>query len=229
MKEVVQRIPATGTQELNFESATDLPQTRRPPRPARRRRQRRARKNRQPAQDRPPSPRRRAPGRIQKFASSRLKASSTLIERPFALTDLDGNFIVITATDSPAVNAAVYAGALERNILCNSVDDIPNCDFFFGSVVSPRRSANRHLHRRRKPRLRPAPAPRNRRAASRKISAPGSPTSASSAARSSPLIPAAKSASSCCMSSPIAKSATRPPAPPASSRTRTPKLEPRAK
>ena len=23
-----------------------------------------------------------------------------------------------------------------RNILCNSVDDIPNCDFFFGSVVS---------------------------------------------------------------------------------------------
>ena len=24
----------------------------------------------------------------------------------------------------------------ERNILCNSVDDIPNCDFFFGSVVS---------------------------------------------------------------------------------------------
>ncbi len=56
--------------------------------------------------------------------------------RPFELSDLDGNFIVITATDSPAVNQAVYAGALERNILCNSVDDIPNCDFFFGSVVS---------------------------------------------------------------------------------------------
>ena len=26
--------------------------------------------------------------------------------------------------------------SVERNILCNSVDDIPNCDFFFGSVVS---------------------------------------------------------------------------------------------
>ena len=25
---------------------------------------------------------------------------------------------------------------MARNILCNSVDDIPNCDFFFGSVVS---------------------------------------------------------------------------------------------
>ena len=37
---------------------------------------------------------------------------------------------------SPEVNAEVYQGALERSILCNSVDDIPNCDFFFGSVVS---------------------------------------------------------------------------------------------
>ena len=65
-----------------------------------------------------------------------LEGKLTLVERPFALTDLDGNFIVITAIDAPAVNQAVYAGALERNILCNSVDDIPNCDFFFGSVVS---------------------------------------------------------------------------------------------
>ncbi len=65
-----------------------------------------------------------------------LEGRLSLVERPFALSDLDGNFIVITATDSPAVNQAVYAGALERNILCNSVDDIPNCDFFFGSVVS---------------------------------------------------------------------------------------------
>ncbi len=58
------------------------------------------------------------------------------MQRPFALSDLDGNFVVITATDSAEVNAAVYQGALERNILCNSVDDIPNCDFYFGSVVS---------------------------------------------------------------------------------------------
>jgi len=65
-----------------------------------------------------------------------LEGKLSLIERPFALSDLDGNFIVITATDVSAVNLAVYAGALERNILCNSVDDIPNCDFFFGSVVT---------------------------------------------------------------------------------------------
>jgi uroporphyrin-III C-methyltransferase/precorrin-2 dehydrogenase/sirohydrochlorin ferrochelatase len=58
------------------------------------------------------------------------------LRRPFETSDLDGNFMVIAATDSPEVNAAVYRGAVERNIPCNSVDDIPNCDFFFGSVVS---------------------------------------------------------------------------------------------
>jgi uroporphyrin-III C-methyltransferase len=30
----------------------------------------------------------------------------------------------------------VYREAVQRNISANSVDDIPNCDFFFGSVVS---------------------------------------------------------------------------------------------
>ncbi|HUB29190.1 MAG TPA: siroheme synthase CysG [Terracidiphilus sp.] len=58
------------------------------------------------------------------------------IEREFAPTDLDGYFVVIAATDDPAVNAMVHREAVARNILCNSVDDIPNCDFFFGSVVT---------------------------------------------------------------------------------------------
>src|SRR6516162_7096571 len=58
------------------------------------------------------------------------------IQRRFDPADLDGNLLVIAATDSPEVNTAVYQGAVERGILCNSVDDIPNCDFFFGSVVS---------------------------------------------------------------------------------------------
>jgi len=58
------------------------------------------------------------------------------VQRGFEPSDLDGNFMVIAATDVPEVNAAVYREARERNIPCNSVDDIPNCDFFFGSVVS---------------------------------------------------------------------------------------------
>ena len=58
------------------------------------------------------------------------------VQRAFAPSDLEGCFLAIAATDAPEVNAAVYQAARARNILCNSVDDIPNCDFFFGSVVS---------------------------------------------------------------------------------------------
>jgi uroporphyrin-III C-methyltransferase len=58
------------------------------------------------------------------------------VQRAFESADLDGNFVVIAATDAAEVNAAVYRGSLDRGIPCNSVDDIPNCDFFFGSVVT---------------------------------------------------------------------------------------------
>jgi siroheme synthase-like protein len=70
---------------------------------------------------------------IQKLA---IKGRLEWIQRPFELADLDGNFLVIAATDSAEVNGAVYQGAVERGILANSVDDPPNCDFYFGSVVS---------------------------------------------------------------------------------------------
>ncbi|MBV8674965.1 MAG: bifunctional precorrin-2 dehydrogenase/sirohydrochlorin ferrochelatase [Acidobacteriaceae bacterium] len=59
-----------------------------------------------------------------------------VIEREFVPSDLDQVFLVIAATDDPRVNAAVYRAAVEREILCNSVDDPPHCDFYFGSVVS---------------------------------------------------------------------------------------------
>jgi uroporphyrin-III C-methyltransferase len=67
-----------------------------------------------------------------------LAAEGTIewMERRFEPEDLDGHDLVITATDSAEVNWSVYDAARERGIFCNSVDDIPNCDFFFGSVVS---------------------------------------------------------------------------------------------
>ncbi|QNI32325.1 bifunctional precorrin-2 dehydrogenase/sirohydrochlorin ferrochelatase [Alloacidobacterium dinghuense] len=55
--------------------------------------------------------------------------------REYAAADLDGMFLVVAATDSLEVNAAVYRDAVDRNILCNAVDDPPNCDFYFPSVV----------------------------------------------------------------------------------------------
>jgi uroporphyrin-III C-methyltransferase / precorrin-2 dehydrogenase / sirohydrochlorin ferrochelatase len=58
------------------------------------------------------------------------------VQKRFEPTDLDGNVLVIAATDAPEVNAAVYQSAVERGIPCNSVDDSPNCDFYFGALVS---------------------------------------------------------------------------------------------
>lgn len=57
------------------------------------------------------------------------------VERRFDPSDLDGNFVVIAATDDPEVNATVYRESVRRGILVNSVDDPPHCDFYFGSVV----------------------------------------------------------------------------------------------
>ena len=57
------------------------------------------------------------------------------VQRAFDPEDLDGNFVVIAATDSPDVNATVYRESVQRGLLVNSVDDPPHCDFYFGSIV----------------------------------------------------------------------------------------------
>jgi precorrin-2 dehydrogenase / sirohydrochlorin ferrochelatase len=56
--------------------------------------------------------------------------------RAFHPHDLDGAFLVITATSSPEVNAEVFKRASEKNVLCNSVDDPDNCDFYYPAVVT---------------------------------------------------------------------------------------------
>jgi siroheme synthase-like protein len=56
--------------------------------------------------------------------------------RRFEMHDLDGKVLVITATSSAEVNAQVFRAARERNVLCNSVDDPENCDFYYGAVVN---------------------------------------------------------------------------------------------
>ncbi|MGC2162999.1 MAG: bifunctional precorrin-2 dehydrogenase/sirohydrochlorin ferrochelatase, partial [Silvibacterium sp.] len=77
-----------------------------------------------------------APRICAEIAALAAEGRLTVEERAFSVSDLDGVFLVIAATDDPAVNAAVYDGAVERNVLCNSVDDPPHCDFYFGSVVA---------------------------------------------------------------------------------------------
>ena len=56
-------------------------------------------------------------------------------EREFVPADVDGAFLVVAATDSAAVNEAVFRAGAERGVLCNVVDDPERCDFFYPAVV----------------------------------------------------------------------------------------------
>jgi precorrin-2 dehydrogenase/sirohydrochlorin ferrochelatase len=56
-------------------------------------------------------------------------------QRSYAEGDLTGSFLVVAATNVPAVNRAVFQEATEKGVLCNAVDDPPFCDFYFPSVV----------------------------------------------------------------------------------------------
>ncbi len=57
------------------------------------------------------------------------------IAREFETGDLKGIFLVIAATSDGAVNRAVFLEAQRLGILCNAVDDPPNCDFYFPALV----------------------------------------------------------------------------------------------
>jgi len=55
--------------------------------------------------------------------------------KPFSHDDLEHAVLVVAATPIHEINASVFAEAERRNILCNSVDDIDHCHFYYGSVV----------------------------------------------------------------------------------------------
>jgi precorrin-2 dehydrogenase/sirohydrochlorin ferrochelatase len=55
--------------------------------------------------------------------------------RVFEPRDLDQVSIVVAATPSREVNTQIFQEARLRNVLCNSVDDPENCDFYYPAVV----------------------------------------------------------------------------------------------
>jgi siroheme synthase-like protein len=57
------------------------------------------------------------------------------LPKEFEAVDLNGAFLVIAATSVPGVNEAVFREAEARGILCNAVDDIEHCHFYYGAVV----------------------------------------------------------------------------------------------
>ncbi len=55
--------------------------------------------------------------------------------RAFAPEDLDGVFLAVVATASPALNEFAFSEAQRRGVLCNVVDVPEYCDFYYGAVV----------------------------------------------------------------------------------------------
>ena len=55
--------------------------------------------------------------------------------RAFRDDDLDGNLLVVAATDDRAVNAQVSRAAAERSLLCNVADDPELCSFILPALV----------------------------------------------------------------------------------------------
>ncbi len=58
-----------------------------------------------------------------------------LEERPFEPGDVDRAWLVVTATDVPEVNRAVYEAGEAQHVFVNSADDPANCSFTLMSVV----------------------------------------------------------------------------------------------
>ena len=57
------------------------------------------------------------------------------LPKAFEPNDLDGKFLVVAATSLRDLNESVYREADKRSILCNAVDDIEHCHFYYGSIV----------------------------------------------------------------------------------------------
>lgn len=76
-----------------------------------------------------------APDASERIAAQALAGELEFHRRAYWPGDLAGAFLVVAATDDPAVNRAVFAEATSTGVLCNAVDDPPFCDFYFPSVV----------------------------------------------------------------------------------------------
>src|ERR1700747_2857758 len=57
------------------------------------------------------------------------------VPRKFQAGDISDATLVIAATSAAGVNSSVFREAETRGILCNAVDDIENCHFYYGSIV----------------------------------------------------------------------------------------------
>jgi precorrin-2 dehydrogenase/sirohydrochlorin ferrochelatase len=73
-----------------------------------------------------------AADKVRRWAGARKIVWRARTYRP---GDLRGVFLVIAATSSAKLHREIFRRARRDGILCNAVDDPPNCDFYYGAVV----------------------------------------------------------------------------------------------
>jgi len=64
-----------------------------------------------------------------------LEGRIDLKQRDYEPSDMEGNFLVIGATDNEAVNEKISKDAAERGLLCNIVDRPAACSFVLPAIV----------------------------------------------------------------------------------------------
>lgn len=62
-------------------------------------------------------------------------AALTVHRRTYRAADLDGQWLVIAATDAPELNESIFAEAERRRVFCNVVDQPGTCTFHVPAVV----------------------------------------------------------------------------------------------
>src|SRR5260370_3049833 len=76
-----------------------------------------------------------SPGITPAFAEWRRARKIEWLPKVFAPGDLLCAYLVMAATSAPGVNDAVFREAEACGILCNAVDDVEHCHFYYGPVV----------------------------------------------------------------------------------------------
>jgi siroheme synthase-like protein len=76
-----------------------------------------------------------SPGITPAFARWVRERKIEWLPKVFEPGDLLGAYLVIAATSAPGVNDAVFREAEASGILCNAVDDVEHCHFYYGAVV----------------------------------------------------------------------------------------------
>lgn len=76
-----------------------------------------------------------APETSRAFAAFAKANSFAFAQRKFQPSDVDGNWLVISATGDPVVERAVFKASTTAGVFCNGVDDKSNCSFITPAIV----------------------------------------------------------------------------------------------